>query len=216
LPWIVATGITAAALAAAFAFGALSGTSDGTSPGSAPCRAGVAWQQRYSPYGDGTLIGIRQPPEVAIMYGGARIGFPNPAEFAAMGYTSYTALEPKDFDALDSAPRDGMLFHERPSGAGGGRYYYSSAGAVYEVRDQAALTAFGLPPGRAVTIPAQGLDGAPRIPKAGTLLRLKGERRVWIVDGGVRNPAANVCRGARINVLPPDAHVLDEIPKAST
>jgi hypothetical protein len=157
------------------------------------------------------VIGVEDPPQVGIILGGARIGFPNSDEFTAMGYTSYTPLQPKDFDAIDLAPRDGLLFHERQSAAGPGHVYYSAGGAIFEIRHQEALGPSGLALKKAITIPVHGLDGAPRIPDSGTLLRIKGRQRTWIIDGGARRPVTNVCRDARVNVLPADSEILSDI-----
>ncbi len=181
---------------------------------SGPCETGTRWQQKFSPYADGALIGVTELPEVAIIRGGARVGFPNPNEFAAMGFNSYVPVSAEDYTSIDLAPRDGLLFQERAFEDGPGRFYFSAGGAVYQVRDREALRAFGIDVENPIEIPAHGFDGAPRVPKTGTLLKLDGPRQIWIVDGGARRPITNACGNARINELPNDSRVLDEIPVA--
>ena len=77
-----------------------------------------------------------------------------------------------------------------------------------------ALKALGVDVANPIKIPAFGLDGAPRIPPTGTLLRTRGERRAWIIDGGARRQVSNLCTDARVVALPDDPQVLDEIPVA--
>lgn len=107
-------------------------------------------------------------------------------------------------DARDSARR----YRARVPGR------YSAGGAVYQVRNAEALNPLDVDAQDPIPIPSYGFDGAPRIPKTGTLLRPKGSRQTWIIDGGARRPVRNVCRDARINDLPVEAQVLDEIPTA--
>ncbi len=177
-----------------------------------PCETGTRWQQKFSPYADGALIGVTELPEVAIIRGGARVGFPSAKEFAAMGFTSYVPVSAEDYTAIDLAPRDGLLFQERAFEDGPGRFYFSAGGAVYLVSDREALRAFGIDVENPIEIPSHGFDGAPRVPKTGTLLKLDGRRQIWIVDGGARRPITNACGNARINVLPNDSRALDEVP----
>ena len=181
-------------------------------PGAAACDAGVRWRQRSSPFRDGTAVGNTESNKVAVIQGGARVGFPNPGEFAALGYDEYLPIPEEELAALDTAPRDGLLFRERQFREGPGRLYYSAGGAVYQIRDETALLATRLDPATAIVIPAQGLDGAPRRPPTGTLLRLEGSRTTWVLDGGARRVATDVCTGARVNVLPADERALDDIP----
>jgi Taurine catabolism dioxygenase TauD, TfdA family len=150
--------------------------------------------------------------EVAIIRGGARIGFPSGDEFSAMGFTNYVPISEVDYTAIDLAPRDGLLFQERAFDGGPGRFYYSGGGAVYQVRDVATLRAVGVDADSPVEIPAHGLDGAPRIPETGTLRRPRGGETTWIIDGGARSEVTDACADARVVVLPGDSQVLDEIP----
>jgi hypothetical protein len=214
-PWIFVAA--AAAFAIALIVGLIAqGADDSRSKSpvlpAGPCSAGARWQQKFAPYAEGTVVVVNAPSEAAVILGGARVGFPNPEEFAAMGYTTYTPVQAKDFDAIGLAPRDGLFFHERVSDAGPGHVYYSAGGAVYEIRDRQLLATARQSPKKAIRIPVHGLDGAPRIPKTGTLLRVKGTKRTWIIDGGARRAVANVCSDARVNILPADSHILDDIP----
>ena len=207
--WLIAGAVIVAALAGGLVYVATS--NDNRTSDSAPCEPGVLWQQRTSPYADGTVIGVQARPEVSIIRGGARIGFPSADEFAAGGFTSYTPIAAADYDAIDLAPRDGMVFRERAFSNGPGRRYFSAGGAVYQVRSRSALLASGID-ARPIRIPAHGLDGAPRIPQTGTLLHVAGTRNTWVIDGGARRTTDNVCRNARINELPGDARILGEVP----
>lgn len=219
-PWVVGAVIALGALVGGAAWvvnfntggdATNSNNATDTKP-SGPCDPGVRWQQKYSPYADGALVGAPDITEVGMIQGGARIGFPNPSEFAAMGFTSYVPLPTAEYLGIDLAPRDGMPLRERTNETGPGRIFYSAGGAVYQVRDITALRSMGIDPSSAAIVPVNGLDGTPRRPKTGTLLRLQGSRRTWIVDGGVRRLSMNVCQGARLNVLPNDPKILDEIP----
>ncbi len=195
-------------------FAALRGNTDGprSAVSQAPCESGVRWQQKQSPFQDGVALGVPALNEVSIMQGGARIGFPNAAEFAAMGLSSYLPVSADQYTALDLAPRDGTLLRERSFNRGAGRLYYATGGAVFQIRNAAELRSIQVDPSSAIVIPAQGLDGAPRIPQAGTLLRLKGSNQTWIVSGRSREPGDHACQDAHVSVLPNDGQVLDDIP----
>jgi hypothetical protein len=174
------------------------------------CEAGVSWQQRPTNRQEGTLLSTES--EAGIMHGGALIGFPNPDEAAAMGLTTgFVVISNDEFHAIDRVPREGFLFRERSTAERPGRFFYSAGGAVYEVDDPANLGDVDLSERNAIPIPAFGLDGARRVPPAGTLLRVSGEQRTWVVDGGGRRTAEHLCDGARVVMLPSDPAVLHEI-----
>jgi hypothetical protein len=130
-----------------------------------------------------------------------------------MGFTTYRPINEREFDALDRRPRDGSLLKERGY-PDGGRLFYSVAGATFEIRDPDSLAAIGVDPAAAVLVPHNGLDTAPRAPRSGTLLHVQGTDTTWVVDGGARRVAGDVCRGARVAILPHSAGVLDAIPVA--
>src|SRR4051812_39050168 len=90
--WLIGFGVAVLAVIA-FLVGLVAASDDDSSRNTAgpqpttACEAGVRWQQHNTPYADGTVLGVDSPPQVAIMRGGAKVGFPSPAEFAAMGLT---------------------------------------------------------------------------------------------------------------------------------
>ena len=180
------------------------------------CDAGLRWRQPNSPYIDGATVMSADGSGAAIIVGGARLNFPSAEEYRNLvGEKPPLPIARREFDALGSAPRDGVLLRERAFQEGSGRLFLSEGGAVYLVRDEKTVGDVGLSLDAAVTVPSQGLDGSPRKPPTGTLLRRKDVKTVWVMDGGARRPSDEVCAGARINVLPSDPRVLDEIPVAS-
>jgi hypothetical protein len=147
------------------------------------------------------------------MHGGALIGFPNRDEAAAMGLTTdFVVISKTEFDAIDRVPREGLLFHERSTRERSGRFYYSAAGAVFEVAAPNNVRRLGLSASNAVPIPAFGLDSARRIPPTGTLLQQSGQDETWVIDGGGRRRAGNLCTDAHVAELPSGPKVLDPIP----
>ncbi len=88
-----------------------------TSP-SGPCEPGTRWEQKFSPYAEGALIGVTALPEVAIIRGGAHVGFPSPEEFALMGFTSYIPVSAEDYTGIDLAPPTASSFRNGPSKEG--------------------------------------------------------------------------------------------------
>jgi CubicO group peptidase (beta-lactamase class C family) len=78
----------------------------------------------------------------------------------------------------------------------------------------ASLRKIGVNPDAAVVVPHNGLDTAPRAPRSGTLLHVQGTDQTWVIDGGARRPARNICSVARVGVLPNSPGVLDAIPVA--
>ena len=178
-----------------------------------PCEAGAKWEQAPTNRTEGTVLS--SGTQAGIVHGGALIGFPNQQEAAAMGHVDdFVAIEPSEFDAIDRVPREGLLFRERSSAGEPGRYFYSAAGAVFEVRNLSGLDAVGLTPSNAIPIPRNGLDGARRVPPTGTLLRVGGEDDTWVIDGGARRLADSVCDDALRSPLPADRDLLDDIPVA--
>jgi hypothetical protein len=178
-----------------------------------PCEAGAKWEQAPTNRTEGTVVS--SGTEAGIVHGGALIGFPNQQEAAAMGHVDdFVAIEPSEFDAIDRVPREGLLFRERSSAGEPGRYFYSAAGAVFEVRNLSGLDAVGLTPSNAIPIPRHGLDAARRVPPTGTLLRIGGEDDTWVIDGGARRLADSVCDDASRAPLPADHDLLDDIPVA--
>jgi hypothetical protein len=178
-----------------------------------PCEAGAKWEQAPTNRTEGTVLS--SGTEAGIVHGGALIGFPNQQEAAAMGHVDdFVAVDQPEFDAIDRVPREGLLFHERSSAGAPGRYFYSAAGAVFEVGDLSGLDAVGLTPSNAVPIPRNGLDAARRVPPTGTLLRIGGEDETWVVDGGARRIADSVCDDPLRAPLPADPGLLDAIPVA--
>jgi hypothetical protein len=149
-----------------------------------------------------------------VIVGGAVLGLQSPAEFEASGLTGNErqALTAEQYSKLDTVPRDGLVLRERPPPGSEQRVFYATAGAVFEVRDPSTLRAIGVDPEVAATIPAYGLDAAARVPPSGTLLRVDGTDTVWLIQGGARRKASDVCGGANVNVLPADPDVLDLIP----
>ncbi|MGZ6978831.1 MAG: protein kinase domain-containing protein, partial [Acidimicrobiia bacterium] len=182
----------------------------------AGCERGTRWQQRTSPYLDGTVVS--SDGRVGVIEGGALIGVRSPDELASSGLSAAPtmSLTSDEFAAIDTVPRDGLILRERQSEGSPGRTYYATGGAVYQVRRTNSLEQLGLNPAHATTIPAYGLDGATRKPPSGTLLKVQGDRNVWVIDGGARHQATSVCGGAKVNFLPGDPHVLDEIPVSTT
>jgi hypothetical protein len=80
--------------------------------------------------------------EAGIVHGGALIGFPDQQEAAAMVHVDdFVAMDQSEFDAIDRVPREGRLFRERSSAGQPGRYFYSAAGAVFEVKHLNGLAA---------------------------------------------------------------------------
>ncbi len=176
------------------------------------CESGVKWRQQPTPRIDGTAIS-NGVAEAGIIWGGALIGFPSREEASAMGHMNdFVVVSEREFNSIDRVPREGLLFRERSIPGRPGRYYYSAGGAVYEVSDPNAVRALGIAPSDAIAIAINGLDGARRIPPTGTLLRADGRETTWVVDGGGRRRAENVCDGARTVVLPSDRNVLAGIP----
>jgi hypothetical protein len=181
------------------------------------CEDGMRWQQHGTTIQDGTPV-VREddgtgPPRAGVLQGGALLAIPDPAEGAAMGFTSYRAVPASEFDALDRRPRDGTLLKERGY-PDSGRLFYSVAGATFEIRDPRKLRAIGVDPDAAVVVPHNGLDTAPRAPRSGTLLHIQGTDQTWVIDGGARRLAGEICRGARVATLPNSRGVLDAIPIA--
>jgi hypothetical protein len=182
------------------------------------CEDGMRWQQHGTTIQDGVPVvrdsGTGTGPQLAgVLQGGALLAVPDPAEGAAMGFTSYRPINEREFDALDRRPRDGSLLKERGY-PDGGRLFYSVAGATFEIGDPASLRKIGVNPDAAVVVPHNGLDTAPRAPRSGTLLHVQGTDQTWVIDGGARRPARNICSGARVGVLPNSPGVLDAIPIA--
>jgi hypothetical protein len=178
-----------------------------------PCEAGAKWAQAPTNRTEGTVLSSGS--EAGIVHGGALIGFPSQAEAAAMGHVDdFVAIDRSEFDAIDRVPREGLLFRERSIAGEPGRYFYSAAGAVFEVKHLRGLQAVGLTPSNAIPIPRHGLDSARRVPPTGTLLRIGGEDDTWVVDGGARRIADRVCDDALRSPLPADPTLLDAIPLA--
>lgn len=178
--------------------------------GGGRCDAGVKWSQRSTNRLDGSLLLLGK--QAAIVYGGARIGFPSPEEAAAMFARDFKEVTRDEWDSMDTVPREGLVLRERPHEGGPNRYYYSTGGAVFQVRDPRTLEKLGVDPDTAIVIPSFGLDGTRRVPPAGTLLRRVGDDQTWVIDGGSRRTADRVCDGARVVTLPRDQRVLEEIP----
>ena len=176
------------------------------------CDNGVRWAQTFSPYADGQLIVTKDDTGAAVIQGGARLNFPSPEEYEALvGDASNLRITRSAFDALGTAPKDGLLLRERADSGNTGPLFLSAGGAVFRVRDTATLRGVELDPDAAIVVPSHGLDGTPRTPVTGTLLRRDDSKSVWVIDGGARRLSQNVCAGARINVLPADRHILDDI-----
>jgi hypothetical protein len=215
--WIIPVAALIAVATLLFAFGGVLGGSDGSGDAHPLCDPGIEWHQHQSPYVDGQLVGTPDQGKVAIVFGDARFGFPNAAEYVSLvGDKTYLTITPAEFDAISIAPRDGLLVRERTfDSRAPGRLFLAMGGAVYQVHNPRSLAKIGLNPGSAFEVPTQGLDGTPRIPETGSLLRIGDEQQVWVISGGVRKVASDICPGARINELPSDPHILDEIPKAS-
>ncbi len=185
----------------------------GHSPAASPaaCERGVNWQQRTSPYVAGTVVQSAEG-QVGVIEGGALIGVRSPKEFAASRLgTIQIDLSNQEFARIDRVPHDGLVLQERKGLGSKQRLYLAMAGAVYQVRKPASLRGLGLDPDHATTIPAYGLDGAPRIPPSGSLLQVGGHRPVWVIEGGARH-VTTACGDAHINVLPDDSTVLNDIP----
>jgi hypothetical protein len=182
------------------------------------CEDGARWQQRGTMVQDGTPV-VREPDDgtgrqlAGVVQGGALLGIPDPDEGAAMNITSYRTLPAREFDELDRRPRDGSLLKERGYPETG-RLFYSVGGATFEIRDPASLRKIGVDPDAAVRVPRNGLDTAPRAPRSGTLLHVRGTDETWVIDGGARRLARNICSGARVAELPNSPGVLDAIPIA--
>jgi hypothetical protein len=178
-----------------------------------PCEAGRKWEQAPTNRTEGTVLSSGS--EAGIVHGGALVGFPNQQEAAAMGHVDdFISIDQSEFDAIDRVPREGLLFRERSSAGRPGRYFYSAAGAVFEVKNVNGLGAVGLTPSNAIPIPRNGLDSARRVPPTGTLLRIDGEDDTWVVDGGARRVADRVCANALRSPFPADRDLLDAIPVA--
>jgi hypothetical protein len=180
------------------------------------CEDGMRWQQHGTTIQDGVPVvrasdGATGPQLAGVLQGGALLAVPDPLEGAAMGFTSYRPINEREFDALDRRPRDGSLLKERGY-PDGGRLFYSVAGATFEIRDPESLEKIGVDPAAAVVVPHNGLDTAPRAPRSGTLLHVQGTDQTWVIDGGARRIAGDICRGARIAILPRSPGVLDAIP----
>jgi hypothetical protein len=212
------TAALAAGVAIVLAGGAivLATRDSGDAPGI--CEDGMRWQQHGTTIQDGTPV-VRERADgtgaqlAGVLQGGALLAVPDPAEGAAMGFDSYRSLAEEEFDALDRRPRDGTLLKERGYPTTG-RLFYSVAGATFEIRDPGKLRAIGVDPDAAVLVPHNGLDTAPRAPRSGTLLHLQGTDQTWVIDGGARRLAGEICRGARVATLPSSRGVLDAIPIA--
>lgn len=207
--WIALVVAALVVVAAAGAGGFLAGRRE-----AGPCEAGVKWTQRPTNRIDGSLLNLGS--QAAIVQGGARIGFPSPEEAAAMfaldqSPVDFKEVTQEEWDSLDTVPREGLVFRERPHADGPNRYYYSAGGAVFQVRDPEALEEIGVDPNTAIVIPSFGLDGTRRVPPTGTLLR-RDDDETWVIDGGSRRTADRVCDGARVVTLPRDELVLEEIP----
>lgn len=208
-PWVAAVGAVVLVLSTVGAAGYVLRQNE-----NGKCAAGVRWRQRVTTQPEQALIGVQPEPIVGIVIGGALIGFPSAAEFAAMGFTDFNEISRKEFDSIDRVPEEGLLLHERDLPDRPGRYYYSAGGAIFQVRDLVALESIDVDPATAVLIPRFGLDGAPRNPPNGTLLRPRGDDRTWVIKRGVRKVATDICDGARIVVLPRDPQMLADIPTA--
>jgi hypothetical protein len=178
-----------------------------------PCEAGAKWEQAPTNRTEGTVLSSGS--EAGVVHGGALIGFPDQQEAAAMGHVDdFVAVSQSEFDAIDRVPREGLLFRERSTGGRPGRYFYSAAGAVFEVKNLSGLAAVGLTPSNAIPIPRNGLDSARRVPPTGTLLRIGDQDDTWVVDGGARRVADRVCDNGLRSPLPADRDLLDAIPVA--
>lgn len=176
------------------------------------CSAGVEWHQRPSPSPDGETVATGSPPRVVVVLGGARVGFPNPGEFSAMGYSSYRAVSASSFAAIDTVPREGTLLQERAHAGGPGRLFLSTGGAVFQITNAVTLRAIHLDTDHSVLIPEDGLDDATRVPPVGTLLRQHGSHTVWRIVARKRQPTSSVCKRAHVVELPAGRHVLGAIP----
>jgi hypothetical protein len=215
--WLIPVAVLAGLAMLGLAVGGVLAAGNGSGGAHALCDSGIEWHQHQTPYVDGQLVGTADNSKAAIVFGDAVFGFPDANEYVALvGDQPYLTITPAEFDAISTAPRDGLLVRERTfEGRTPGRLFLAMGGAVYPVRNQRALTEIGLDPAHAFEVPTHGLDGTPRIPETGSLLRVGDSRQVWVISGGVRKVASDVCAGARINRLPSDPHILDEIPKGS-
>ncbi len=209
--WLIAILVVTATSTGAYVIGR--GSTDDATP--IACERGTNWSQAPNPYPDGTLLSMSVPtPRAGVVHAGALIGFSSKAEADAMGAIDFKEIPASEYEALDRRPRQGLLFRERLHAGASGRYFYSAAGTVFMVHNTASLRTFGLDPQSPVVVPDRGFDataGSP--PKSRTLLRLKGSKTTWVIDGGARR-IARACRGANIVQLPADPKILDGIPIA--
>lgn len=178
------------------------------------CEAGVRWEQRPSPFRDGTLIRVSSRLKAAVIQGGARLKFPDKREADAMLASDFRDVTSAEWDALDTVPSEGLVLRERPHKGGTNRVFYSAGGAVYEIHDPETLRGIGVDPSRAIVIPTDGLSQSRKVPPTGMLLRRKGDDTTWVITGARRQAAGELCDGARVITLPRDESVLDAIPLA--
>ena len=141
---------------------------------------------------EGALIGVTALPEVAIIRGGAHVGFPEPGGVRTDG------LHLVHSGVGRGLHRDRSHTTRRPplSGTGLRRRAGSALLLLRWRRISVSASAIrsadlGFAADAPIKIPSHGFDGAPRIPKTGTL-QLNGLRQVWIIDGGANRPIGNV------------------------
>lgn len=213
--YVAAAAILVIAVVAAVVAGMMNGSSSAVG---GTCLSGHHWQQKDTPYPGGWLVITKDHARAGIVFGSALFGFSSTdAAVALVGHREdYHELSDGEYDSIDLRPRDGLLIREQPAPgtSGTGRLYYATAGAVFPIQSSASLRKIGLSADQAVVVSTRGLDQTPRIPASGTLLRVAGSRRTWVIEGGTRRPAANVCTGAYVNQLPPSPGVLDQIATA--
>ncbi len=131
-----------------------------------------------------------------------------------MGFTDYRSLSPREFDGLDRRPRDGVAPGRARLPPRAVASSTAWPGRRSRCRTRTRSRAIGVDPAAAVAVPRHGLDIAPRAPRSGTLLHVQGTDRTWLIDGGARRPATDVCSGARVAELPHSTGILDAIPIA--
>ncbi len=76
----------------------------------------------------------------------------------------------------------GAIYRSRP----GGPAYLIAGGARFALAGPRELGAFGYLPGRIITVPARALARVPTAPRAGSLLRARGDAHVYLIAGGAR------------------------------
>jgi lysophospholipase L1-like esterase len=111
---------------------------------------------------DGALLREVNDPKIYVIYAGAKFYIPNPAEFAALGFSSSNVITVPDglLAAIPIYPKDGALLKERTNQ----KIYVLYAGAKFYIPDPATFQTLGFREENVRVVPDGALAALPDIP----------------------------------------------------